>query len=67
MFSMNSLVSQEIEESNPVMRAYKAGDDPEMPGSIEKGLAQRFLWMFPKPVYGRFHSLKSIDKTFSDT
>lgn len=38
----------------------------EMPGSAEKGLAQRFLWMFPKPVYGRFNTLKPIDKDFSE-
>ena len=23
----------------------------ELPGNAEKGLSQRFLWMFPKPVY----------------
>ena len=38
----------------------------EQPGSIEKGLAQRFLWMFPQPVFAEFASLEPIDEKFTD-
>ena len=38
----------------------------EQPGNIEKGLTQRFLWLFPKPVYALFDNLESIDDTFVD-
>jgi hypothetical protein len=37
----------------------------ELPGNAEKGLSQRFLWLIPKPVYGKFDSLEPIDKTFT--
>ncbi len=38
----------------------------ELPGNAEKGLSQRFLWLFPKPVYGDFDSLEPIDTDFTD-
>lgn len=38
----------------------------ELPGNAEKGLSQRFLWFFPKPVYANFDSLEPIDKNFTD-
>ena len=38
----------------------------EMPGNAEKGLLQRFLWIFRKPLYGKFDSLEPIRKDFSD-
>ena len=38
----------------------------ETPGNCEKGLSQRFLWMFPKPIHGRFSTLEPIEKTFTD-
>lgn len=37
-----------------------------MPGNTEKGLSRRFLWIFPKPVYGKFTSLEAVDKKFAD-
>ena len=39
----------------------------EQPGSIEKGLAQRFLWMFPQPVFAEFASLEPIEEIFTDS
>ena len=39
----------------------------ELPGNAEKGLSQRFLWFFPKPVYGDFDSLDVTDKAFTDS
>lgn len=38
----------------------------ELPGNAEKGLSQRFLWLFPKPAYGKFNSLEPTDKNFTD-
>ena len=38
----------------------------ELPGNAEKGLSQRFLWLFPKPTYADFDSLEPADKTFTD-
>ena len=38
----------------------------EMPGNAEKGLSQRFLWLFPRPVYGNFDTLEPIDLHFTD-
>ena len=38
----------------------------ELPGNAEKGLSQRFLWIFPKPVYGQFGSLEPTDKNFKE-
>ena len=36
----------------------------ELPGNAEKGLSQRFLWMFPKPVYAHFDTMEPSDDTF---
>ena len=35
-----------------------------MQGSAEKGLAQRFMWIFPKPVFEGFSSSEPVDKQF---
>ena len=32
--------------------------------AIEKGLVQRFLWMFPKPLYSDFSSLQIANQEF---
>jgi len=37
----------------------------EQPGSTEKGIAQRFLWLFPKPVFEEFSTLEPIDEDFT--
>lgn len=36
----------------------------ELQGNAEKGLSQRFLWMFLKPVYAHFDTLEPADDTF---
>jgi len=36
----------------------------ELPRNAEKGLSQRFLWMFPKPMYAHFDTLEPADDTF---
>ena len=38
----------------------------ELPGNAEKGLSQRFLWLFPKPVYGTFETLEPVQEEFVD-
>lgn len=38
----------------------------ETPGNAEKGISQRFLWLIPKPVYGKFDSLQPTEKDFVD-
>ena len=38
----------------------------ELPGNVEKGLSQRFLWLFPKPVYGTFETLEPVKEEFVD-
>ena len=38
----------------------------ELPGNAEKGLSQRFLWLFPKPLYGNFSTLEPTDKIFTE-
>ena len=38
----------------------------ELPGNTEKGLSQRFLWLFPRPVYSEFDTLEPTDKVFTD-
>ena len=38
----------------------------DMPANTEKGLSHRFLWIFPRPVYGKFTSLEAVDKKFAD-
>ena len=37
----------------------------ELPASVEKGLTQRFLWIFPKPSFGKFNTLELVDERFS--
>jgi hypothetical protein len=39
----------------------------EYPGNTEKGLSQRFLWLFPKPSYANFESLESVNRDFSES
>lgn len=39
----------------------------EQPGNVEKGLSQRFLWLFPKPIYTHFENLEELDKDFVET
>ena len=39
----------------------------EQSGCAEVGLAQRFLWMFPKPSYSRFHTLEAVNKEFTES
>lgn len=34
--------------------------------SVEKGLTQRFLWLFPKPSFAKFETLEMIDEQFSE-
>jgi hypothetical protein len=36
----------------------------ELTGKAESGFSQRFLWLFPKPVYGKFHTYTNIDDDF---
>jgi len=36
----------------------------EIPHNAEKGLSQRFLWMFPKPVCSKFKDLELINENF---
>ena len=38
----------------------------ELPGNAEKGLSQRFLWLYPKPVYGKFDTLEPVREDFID-
>lgn len=37
----------------------------ELPASVDKGFAQRFLWIFPEPSFSDFDSLEPVDETFS--
>ena len=37
----------------------------EQSGSIETGLAQRFMWLFPKPSYAKFQDLEAVDEGFA--
>lgn len=37
----------------------------EMPSNSEKGLSHRFLWVFPKPLFGKFASLENVNAQFS--
>jgi len=34
--------------------------------AIEKGLIQRFLWIFPKPSYSKFEDLQPANEAFTD-
>lgn len=36
----------------------------ELPASIEKGLSQRFLWIFPRPSFSKLESLEMVDEKF---
>ena len=36
----------------------------EIPANTEKGLSQRFLWVFPKPLYEKFSSLGEVHIDF---
>ena len=33
--------------------------------NIEKGLSQRFMWVFPKPTYANFETLQPVDTVFT--
>lgn len=37
----------------------------ELPSSIEKGFAQRFLWIFPQPSFSNFSTLELVNEKFS--
>ena len=37
----------------------------ELQASVEKGLFQHFLWIFPQPSYGHFRTLEKPDEAFS--
>lgn len=32
----------------------------------ETGFCQRFLWLFPRPSYAKFHTLEQADPEFTD-
>ena len=38
----------------------------EQSGSSEIGLAQRILWIFPKPSYAKFSTLEAVEENFVD-
>ena len=38
----------------------------ELPSSIEKGFAQRFLWIFPQPSFSKFKTLELANEKFSE-
>lgn len=37
----------------------------EVQGNVEKGLCQRFLWLFSKPTTVQFSELQKVDTKFS--
>ena len=39
----------------------------ELPSSIEKGFAQRFLRIFPRPSFSKFQTLELANERFSDS
>lgn len=39
----------------------------EQQGSTEKGLAQRFMWMFPQPLFTKFSNLEPVDEKFMES
>ena len=41
-----------------------AGNLMDLPSNAEKGLSHRFLWVFPKPLYGNFDTLEKVDTEF---
>ena len=38
----------------------------ELPSSLEKGLTQRILWMFPQPCFSDIEKLEIVNKDFED-
>ena len=38
----------------------------EIQRNAEKGLSQRFMWFFPKPICGKLCDLQPLDKIFYD-
>ena len=36
----------------------------DLASNAEKGLSHRFLWIFPKPLYGSFDMLEKVDTLF---
>ena len=38
----------------------------ELPASVEKGLTQRFLWVFPKPSFSKIETLQLDEEKFSE-
>ena len=39
----------------------------ELQASVEKGLSQRFLWIFPQPTYAKFETLEKVDEQFTQS
>lgn len=38
----------------------------ELPANVEKGLTQRFLWIFPKPSFAKLDTLELVEERFSE-
>lgn len=38
----------------------------DIPANSEKGLSHRFIWTFPRPIYGKFESLSEVNKSFGE-
>ena len=36
----------------------------DVPVNTEKGLSQRFLWLFPAPLYRHIEALAEVDRDF---
>jgi hypothetical protein len=36
----------------------------DLAANAEKGLSHRFLWVFPRPLYGSFDTLEKVDTSF---
>lgn len=36
----------------------------ELPSNAKKGLSHRFLWVFPKPLYGKYDTLEKVNRDF---
>ena len=36
----------------------------DVPTNTEKGLSQRFLWLFPAPLYKHIEALAEVDRDF---
>lgn len=39
----------------------------EQQSSADRGFCQRFLWIFPKPVFGKFKSLEPVKPEFNES